>query len=447
MTARRSVLDTLMKVTEEGAFANLAVKEGLSDVRPNELGRSTALLYTTLEHISYCDFLISHYAKGRIQPKICGILRLGIAELFFMDTPDHAVCNESVKLACEIGKSQLKGFVNGVLRSILRDKQAGTLPQLPFDDAERLAVETGYPLFFIREHISLYGKEAAEAFFKAPLCKSCVRAVWPDSLGDIAGELAVFGASNCDITPDDACFVDSFEGLTDNKLFKEGRIAVQSPGAMLACKCLAPKAGMKVLDCCAAPGGKTGYVFDLMQRRGSIIAWDLHPHRVGLINSTLERLRIPLITVDEALSGAYGVAACVRDASAHDDGLDEHFDAVLCDVPCSGLGGGGKPDARLRRTEDGVGELAALQLKILSQCSRYLKLGGALVYSTCTVSQRENEGVVTAFLKDNGDFVLSSLEDCLPDKLRERGKCGMLTLMPNVDGTDGFFIAKFTRTK
>ena len=452
MTYRRAVLEALLKVTEEDAFANLAAKQAFSDVRPNDVGRSTALLYTTLEHLTYCDFIINAYAKGRVRPQIRGVLRLAATELFFMDTPEHAVCNESVKLTAEIGKAQLKGYVNGVLRAIIRDRHEGKLPALPEDPAERLEIETGFPRFIIGEHIARFGLDRAESFFKAKPCPSCIRAVYPNKLTDIETELEAYGVSGSDLLSEDALFVESLAGLAESDLFTDGRVTVQSAGAMLACRCLDPLPGMRVLDCCAAPGGKTAYVFDLMRREGSILAWELHPHRAELIERTLERLHIPFERIAGASEAAAlmdtsrdGVSIAVHDATLPVPELEGRFDAVLCDVPCSGLGGGTKPDARSRRTEESVDELSRLQLAILKNCSRFVKPGGTLVYSTCTVSLRENEGVIERFLESEKGFIHSSLSGYLPERLKERGECGSITLLPNVDGVEGFFISRMIR--
>lgn len=444
MSWRRTVLETLLKVTEEGAYANLALKDELSAVRPNDIGRSTALLYTTLEHLNYCDFIIAHYAKGRLHTKIRGILRMAAAELFFMDTPDHAVCSESVKLTAGIGKPQLKGFVNGVLRSIVSDKHDEKLPPLPRDTAERLEIETGYPLFIIKEHIERFGEEFTEGLLKCPAGKTGVRCVYPHLIEDTAAHLREKGVSFSPGMLDDQLLADGFSGIAQDEYFLSGKLTVQSPGAMLACRCLAPKRGMAVLDACAAPGGKTAYIFDLMRRSGRIVACDIHEHRLALIKSTLDRLHVPASLCGEE-GGDSGVRIELRDASVFDRSMKCAFDAVLCDVPCSGIGGGAKPDARYRRTGEDVDALASLQLRILEVSAGYLKPGGALVYSTCTISEAENEGVVNDFLSRNKGFRTDSLSPFLPEALKQRGKDGMLTLFPNVDGTEGFFMARLVK--
>ncbi|MBR0135333.1 MAG: 16S rRNA (cytosine(967)-C(5))-methyltransferase RsmB [Clostridia bacterium] len=435
MSADRTALNILLSVTRDGAFANLALKEGLSYVRPNEVGRTTALVYTALENLNYCDFIIDHYAKGRLHTAVRGILRIAVAELFFMDDPAHAVCNRAVELTSEIGKARLKGFVNGVLRSIVRDKESGNLPPLPEDFKSRMEIISGYPGFMIEEYARLYGEPFTEELLTSSIRSLSIRPVG----GFPEDELIESISSRCvsvrksDIA-EGALVVEGFNGsVAGDELFRSGKFTVQSESAMLACECLEPKPGEKVLDACAAPGGKTAYICDIMRRSGSVTAWDVHPHRAELIAKTLERL------------GVTGVDIAVNDAAVPLDKYSEWFDRVLCDVPCSGLGGGSKPDARYRRTDESIKELTEVQHNILSACSGYLIKGGVLVYSTCTVSERENELAVRRFLNENEEYELVSLDPVLKGRFGDRGSNGMLQLFPNVDRTEGFFIAKMRR--
>ena len=430
----RRELEIFLNITRDGAYSNLALKEGLSDERTNAVGRSTALIYTALENLNYCDFIIGSYAKGRVHSSVRGILRLALTEMFFMDTPDHAVCNEAAAVTAQIGKPQLKGFVNGVLRAIARDRAAEKLPPLPEDPVKRLEITGGYPAFMVEEYVRKYGVSFTEAMLLARVKGTSLRAVPPFTADMLAEHLAELGVEfrRSALVPD-ALVAEGVKALAEDELFRAGRFTVQSESAMLACRCLAPRKGMRVLDSCAAPGGKTAYLFDLMAREGAVTAWDIHPHRVELIKNTLSRL------------GIKGVECAVKDASQSDPALDNSFDAILCDVPCSGLGGGSKPEARYKRTEESIAGLAELQLRILTACSGYLKPGGALVYSTCTVSERENEHVIERFLAENEGFELASIAKLLPESLRERGMGGMLHLYPNTDGTEGFFIARLER--
>lgn len=435
MTAERAALEILLKVTQDGAYANLALKDELSSYGGENAARVTALVYTTIEHMGMVDHIISHYAKGRLHGKIRAILRMAISEMLYMDAPDYAVCSRAAELTASVGKQYLKGYVNGVLRSIARDRNDGRLPELPSDPVRRLEIESGYPAFMISEYIDTFGVEDTE---KMLLYKQAPRSVRPVAPMDTEGLIKHFESVNVRCERGEvvlsAVKLYGFGGnIADDPLFKDGKFTVQSESAMLACICLDPRPGDKVLDACAAPGGKTAFISELMGKSSELTAWELHPHRAALIEKTLERLHVE------------GVKVEVRDASIPDTSLACRFDRILLDVPCSGLVGSSKPEARYRRTQESVEELSRLQSEILRSCSQMLRRGGALVYSTCTVSRRENERVIEDFLADNEDFSLAPLDGYLPERFGERGKTGMLRLLPHIDDTEGFFIAKLVR--
>lgn len=435
MTGERAAYEILLKVTREDAYLNLALKDALNSVASEDRAYVTALVYTASEHLAYCDHLIESYAKGRIQSSVRCVLRLALTELFFMDKPDYAVCSRALKLTEEIGKGKLKGFVNGVLRTISRDRAAGSLPELPLDFTERMRVMSGYPEFLIREYVRKYGEEKTEKLLNPQNSGIAVRPVFPADKDEIREH---FLSKNSCVSDGrisrGALAVDRLNGpVTEDELFKKGRMTVQSEGAMLSCEVLEPGEGMRVLDACAAPGGKSAYICDLMKRSGYVAAWDIHPHRVKLIESTLSRLGIEMVD------------SSVRDASVYAPALESSFDRILLDVPCSGLGGGSKPDARLRRTEESIREISLLQSRILETCSAYLKPDGLLVYSTCTVSESENENVVQGFLGGHPDFELKPFHELVPEPLKERASQGMLQLLPCDDGTEGFFLARLGR--
>lgn len=205
---------------------------------------------------------------------------------------------------------------------------------------------------------------------------------------------------------------------------------------MLAAQVVGARIGQQVLDCCAAPGGKACYLAELMQGTGRVYAWDIHEHRVQLIASAARRL------------GLDNVRTRVQDARELVENQVERMDCVLVDAPCSGLGDFlSKPDIKYNITPEGIAALHDTQVAILDTACRYVKPGGTLVYSTCTLFREENEQTVAAFLKEHPDFMLSGLERMLPENLAEQTKDGMLTLYPHLNGTDGFFIARMTRKR
>ncbi len=469
----------LKKVTAEGAFANLALKQALFGAHPGTAAAVTALVYTTLENISYADYLISHYAKGRVQSGIKNVLRLSIVRLLFMDVPAHAAVNGAAELTRSIGKAALCGFVNGVMRSIARAAAENSLFPLPDEPAERLCVRFGIPKGLAVEYIEDYGFDFALEMLSSRVHELTVRAQYPFTTDALERGLARLGiAFRRGRYDKNALTLSGGVNAAELDLFKEGRLAVQSESAMLAVRACRAEKGMRVLDACAAPGGKSAYLASLMENTGSITAWEAHAHRTELMRSALKRL---------------GVSCCeceTRDASCAAFG-GEGFDIVLVDAPCSGLGGGGKPDALLKRTDASIDELKEIQLKILLSAANFVKSGGALVYSTCTVSRRENELNIRRFLDERKDFEPQRLDwlikpeaepepkpeaepehepepkpepepepkpehepELKPEHAPEspasalpgglRGEYG-LQLFPNIDGMDGFYIARLVK--
>lgn len=443
-SVRRIAYDVLKKITAEGAFANLALKESLKEADSKTASSVTALVYNTLENFSYEEYLIAHYAKGRVQGSIKNVLRLGITELLFMNMPDHAAVNGAAELTRDIGKAGLCGFVNGVLRTIARDNAENGLFPLPDDPAERMSVRYGVPKGLAEEYVRDYGLKFTEDMLSSRVHELTVRAQHPFTTEALKAELEAQGiAFSIGRYDKNALVLDGGVNIAQLPLFKEGKLAVQSESAMLTVRACRVREGMNVLDACAAPGGKSAYLASLMKNTGSITAWELHEHRTELMRATLKRLGVTNC-----------VCAAVDAAAAPDNG--ERYDVVLCDAPCSGLGGGGKPDALIRRTDEGIAELADIQLKILLNAAHFVKQGGALVYSTCTVSRRENEGNIERFLEKRPDFTIENLDWLLrmgngedggnehAELAGKRGGFGV-QLFPNIDGMDGFYIARMIK--
>ena len=432
MTDHKTAYLVLDEIIRGGAYANLALKHRTFNLSSADAADITALVYETIEHLNYTGFILKHFAKGRLHGSIKLILSMGITELLFMDAPAYAVCNEYTELTRDIGKRELTGFVNGVLRNIERHRN--DLPKLPGDFAEKCNILYGTPVFMVREYLNEYGKEFTEKLLSSKIhpvtIRICDESKRAEIIKALESENIVYRKSKFS---DDALIIEKAPSVFENPFFKDGSITVQSESAMLVCLACAVKDGMNVLDACAAPGGKTAYLSKLMHGTGNITAWDIHPHRVGLIKNTLSRLHIK------------NTVCAVHDASEFSGDYADSMDVVLADVPCSGFGGGSKHDVYLNRTEKDVSELALLQKKILDCCAGYVKKGGALVYSTCTVSKRENEDNIRRFLAEHKDFEPESPEFCFPKEYAGRFSHGMIQLFPHIDGTDGFFIARMRR--
>ena len=435
MTSRRIAFNILNSVINEGAYLHLALKEGLRCCDSNSAAFITALTHAAIENLKYSDYLLAHFVKGRMHGSIRLILRMGIAELLMMNTAPYAVIDESVKLTKEIGKSGLAGFVNGVLRRI--DRERDSLPALPDDDSEYLQIKFGIPRFLADEYLSQYGRGFTEKMLASANTHMSFRAQYPYTSDEVIARLNAVSEYS-DITFEfgkldpNAIIPSRGFDATATRLFKDGMLTVQSESAMLVCRACKVRPGIKVLDACAAPGGKTAYLASLMRNTGFIQAWELHENRVKLTNAALSRL------------GANAV--CIRhDATEPMPELFESFDIVLIDAPCSGFGVSSKPDTYLNRTESTVREIYCTQKKILDECSKYVKSGGALVYATCTISRPENEENVLGFLAEHKEFDLEGFSDMLPVEYADRASGGMLQLFPHLDGSDGFFIARMIK--
>ena len=407
---RRDALQVFMDVVEDGAYANLRLKEVRRS--PSEQAYVRSLVYTALEHLRWADYMLAFYVKPQ-KKVVRSILRLGVAELFFMDTPDHAAVNGAVALAKECGKGAMSGLVNGVLRRMLREKDC--LPPLPDEPVSRLSILHGCPEWVVEEWLGRFGEAETISLLSYDPPALEIRAQHPYTSEALAQALTVPYARG---QVDENCFrLRESLLLSSLPLFSEGKITVQGEGAMAICRCMGDMRGKKVLDACAAPGGKSAYLWSLTGGNVDLTCWELHPHRVELMERTFARLHVQ--------------AKCeVRDASCLPEGVAPAFDGVLLDVPCSGLGLlKEKPDVALHRAENDVDALCRTQAALLDSCARLVKPGGVLCYSTCTISLRENEQQVEAFLKARSEYTLEDQRQLLPQR----------------DGTGGFYMARMKR--
>ena len=407
---RRDALQVFMDVVEVGAYANLRLKEVHRS--PSEQAYVSSLVYTALEHMKWADYMLSFYVKPQ-KMVVRNILRLGVAELFFMDTPDHAAVNGAVELAKACGKGAMSGLVNGVLRRMLRERDS--LPPLPSDPVARLSIQYGCPEWIVRAWLERFGEAETTALLSYEPPSMEIRAQYPYTAEELAAELQVPYARG---RVDDNCFrlAESLP-VASLPLFREGKIAIQGEGAMAICRFMGDMRGKKVLDACAAPGGKSAYLWSLTEGDIDLTCYELHPHRVELMQRTFARLHV--------------TAKCVaQDASKLPEDASAVFDGVLLDVPCSGLGLlKEKPDVALHRQENDLIELCGTQAALLNSAARLVRPGGTLCYSTCTISRPENEQQVERFLQAHPEFELEDQRQLLPQR----------------DGTGGFYMARMKR--
>lgn len=429
MSRARKATEIFMSIVCDDAYANLALKDAGSDADGQFI---RALIYTALEHLSYIDYILGAYIHGRQKKLISCILRLGVCQILFMSRPDSAVCNECVKLTSEMGKSALSGFVNAVLRAVVRDKEKDRLPKLPDSTDERLSIMTGYPMWLVREYIDRFGEAGAEAALTYKDDSTSIRPQYPYTRDELENYLKENNISYRHGAIAEDIFHIKGRNITESELFAKGCITIQSESSAVCCISCGDTRGKSVLDACAAPGGKSAYIYSLSQGECHLISCEKHEHRKELTCATFDRLHVRADVI-------------CADMTQHIEDFVRKFDVVLCDVPCSGLGVIGKPDARYRRDAEDTDAIAKLQYDILSTCAEYVKDGGILVYSTCTVSYRENEHITSRFLAQYTDFEAYDHTDDLPAPIRDRTRKGQFHIMPHTDGTDGFFIARFRR--
>ena len=409
-TLRRDALEVFMDIVEDGAYANLRLKK--IQRTPDEQAFLSSLVYTGLEHLKWADYMLAFYVKP--QKKIVrNILRLSVSELFFMNTPDHVAVNAAVALTRECGKGALAGLVNAVLRHMLRERNC--LPSLPANPVTRLSILHSCPEWIVNEWIQRFGESdtARMLSYNAPALE--IRAQYPFTRDELASELKVAYTLG---KVDENCFrLKESLPVTSLPLFQEGKIAIQGEGAMAICRFLGDMRGKKVLDACAAPGGKSAYLWSLTQGNIDLTCYELHAHRMELMQRTFARLHV--------------IAKCeIKDASLISENALSTFDAVLLDAPCSGLGlVREKPDVALHRQEIDLTPLCKTQADLLNACAYLVRPGGVLCYSTCTISVRENEQQVEGFLKRHAEYSLEHQRQLLPFR----------------DGTGGFYMARMKR--
>jgi len=436
MGARETALNALIACRVEDAWANGIMKEYITRDRLDRRDAAFAsrLCYGVLQNRNKLDWYLKQLLTGKMKdlhPVIRDILHLGLYQIYEMDKiPQSAAVNESVDLAKKYCKKQryAPGLVNGVLRNAVKTK--GELK-------EPVSLEDKYshPWKLIKELRDYVGRDRIEGMLiadnEAPSTVVQVNTLKTDTNGLIR-QLDEEGVGSQSHGWMADCLVLSGTGdLEQLNSFREGLFYVQDPAAKLSVLCAElPRDNIRILDCCAAPGGKSFAAMIATGGKGEITSCDVHAHKTGLIESGAARL------------GFEGIRAMQQDATVFQPEWENAMDAVICDVPCSGYGIiRKKPDIRFK-DPDTMAELPELQLRILKNQARYVKPGGVLIYSTCTLLRRENEGVVEAFLKDNEEFTTEPLP--LP-AVFPKNESGMLALVTGEYDTDGFFISRLRR--
>lgn len=430
---REVALKVLYKIDKEQAYSNIELNEQIRQNRKNldekDIGLISELVYGVTTWRLTLDEIIKKYSKiklKKISPWIINILRMGIYQIIFLDKiPKSAAVNESVNLAKRYGHSSSSNFVNAILRKVEKTDYDDFFEIE--DDIDRISKTTSMPKWIVEELVKENGIKIAEQICKNSNLKPNIT-IRVNRLKiakkELIQKLEQKGIEckepeNEEMNTQDFLILSKVKNIENLQEFKDGFFTVQDLSAGQTAKILDPRPGEMVLDACSAPGGKTTYLAELMENKGKIKAWDIHEHRTKLVEQNANRLGINIIETQ------------VKDATQYDKSLDEKFDKILLDVPCLGIGViKRKPDIKWQRKPEDIEEITLIQRKILENCSKYLKKGGTLVYSTCSILKEENEEIVMKFLSENKQFEIDGEN--------------MVNILPNKE-KDGFFICKIYR--
>ena len=429
VSVRELVLDILMEVNEKEQYSHLVIRDVLNKyqyLEKQERAFLTRLAEGTIEHMLEMDFIINSFSKvkvNKMKPLIRNLLRMSVYQLKYMDSiPDAAVCNEAVKLARKRGFGQLRGFVNGVLRNIAREHERLQYPDEKLEPVRFLEVTYSVPAWMVERWIKDFGYEQTKA-----ICESFLKerpiTIRTNLTKTTPEELFVkLEAEGVNVTKIEklpyAFEISGYDYLQALESFAEGLFYVQDISSMMVAEVAAPEKESYIIDVCAAPGGKSSHLAEKMAGTGMVEARDLTEYKVSLIEENIER------------HGLENMNAVQMDATVYDEASKEKADVLICDLPCSGLGVmGKKTDIRYKMTAEKQTDLVKLQRQILDTVYTYVKKGGTLVYSTCTIHKDENAGNVEWFVKKHPEFEVVSSEQ----------------MFPGGEYHDGFFIAKLIR--
>lgn len=413
VNVREAALMSLERIEKSGRYSNLELDSAIKKLalQGNDRSLFTVLVYGVTEKRISLDYIISEFSKVRfskLETTVINILRIGIYQIMYLERiPDSAACNESAELCRKYVRSGTVPFVNAVLRSVCREKNNIKFP----DMSTRYSV----PTWICGMWCGMYGAEKTESILKALSAVPSVTA----RVNTLKTSREKLISCISDSVPTDISPVGIKVDSVDSKMIDDGLYWIQDEASQLCTMSLDVKPGHTVIDCCAAPGGKSFAYAVQAENKGNVISLDLHENKLSLITDTARKLGIDIIHTK------------VQDGKVFNPEFEGIADRVACDVPCSGLGViAKKPDLRYKSKSD-IEHLPQLQYQILENNSRYVKDGGILVYSTCTLNKAENDDVIDRFLNNHTDFTIC-------DGIKN-------TLFPDTDGTDGFFYAKLIR--
>lgn len=419
--------NALNNIYKDGAYSNIELNKQLSNIKQDK-ALITKIVYGTIENDIKLDYIIKSLAPKVKDLPVKIILKMGGYMSLDLNIPPYAIVNECVHLTKAVGFSSASGLVNAVLKKIVNKEY--TLPAKETNFIKYLAINYSKPEWFVKMLIRDYGKEIAESLLATRVENKTSIRVNTAKISEAEFKAILRGNKiKYDDTPiGNVLYVDYSKLNGCDKL--NGLYTVQNIGSIIICDSSEVQDKSAILDVCAAPGGKTMYLASL-NPNGTVEAWDLHEHRVALVEKYRDRM------------GLSNVTAKVCDASKFIKAYVQKYDLVMCDVPCSGLGVvNSKPDILLGKTEHSFDQLPDIQYQILDNCSNYVKLGGTLIYSTCTINKKENSEIIKKFLENHKDFKIDfktpKYIEVLPDDYG-------FTTLASISGIEGFYFARLIR--
>lgn len=446
MNQRDLSLSMLKEIYAGNEFSHILIRQVLDKydyLEGSEKAFIKRLTEGTLERTIELDYVINQFSNtpvNKMKPLIRSLMRMSVYQILYMDSvPDSAVCNEAVKLAALHKFTSLKGFVNGVLRNIARNKQQISYPEKEKDFVNYLSVRYSLPVWMVEHFIKVYDKEKVEKICEGLLKERTVTIRLKETMDTEEKEQLLKQWKQQGILVEEhpylpyAYNLGKTEGVKNMAGFEEGLFQVQDVSSMLVAQVAGIKEGMQILDVCAAPGGKATHAAEKLRGTGQVLARDLTEYKVDFLLENADRLQLSNLWAE-------GWDACIFDESK-----EEWADILFCDAPCSGLGiMGKKRDIKYRLTPDSLKDVCQLQRQILETVWRYVKKDGILMYSTCTINKEENEKQVQ-WIVENLPFEVVSIRNELPEEVKADESEYGLQLLPGVHETDGFFLCKLRR--
>jgi 16S rRNA (cytosine967-C5)-methyltransferase len=445
-TAREIALEVVNRVQRTAAYSNIVLSQKLksSNLSRRDKAFVTELVNGTLRNLGTLDWIIKRFSNQRldkIPDKVLDLLRLGTYQLVYLENiPAHASVFETVAIAKKLFHRGIASFVNGLLRNIEREKNHLPWPSEEKDPIKYIVLRYSHPGWLVKMWVDEFGVAETKNLCQAnnqPRDIS-IRVNYlkttPDKLVESLTKKGWWVKKGHYLT--EALIVGDTGDISELAEFKAGYFSVQDEGSMIVSHIVSPKPTETILDACAAPGGKATHLAELLNNNGLVISMDINESRLKLVEQTARRLGTNIVVTVKA------------DATQLSTIMRNPVHKILVDAPCTGLGVlARRPDARWRKTPEQIQELAKLQFKLLDSAAPFVKTGGALIYSVCTITKLESEEVIERFLREHPAFRLGDVTPYLPEELKKDVKEGMIQLLPHKHGTDGIFIARLERIK